>query len=65
VHGSDVCFKKFINAASFYDVDVLILGGDITGKMIVPIIEQPNGSFEANFLGKQVILNNEEEITKD
>jgi len=62
VHGSDVCFKKFINAASFYDVDVLILGGDITGKMIVPIIEQPNGSFEANFLGKQVILNNEEEI---
>jgi Icc-related predicted phosphoesterase len=62
VHGSDVCFKKFINAASFYDVDVLILGGDITGKMIVPIIEQPNGSFEANFLGKQVILNNEEEV---
>jgi Icc-related predicted phosphoesterase len=62
VHGSDVCFKKFINAASFYGVDILILGGDITGKMIVPIIEQPNGSFEANFLGKQVILNSEEEV---
>jgi uncharacterized protein len=37
VHGSDRCFKKFLNAGRFYGVDYLILGGDITGKTLVPI----------------------------
>ena len=26
VHGSEICWKKFISAAKFYEVDVLILG---------------------------------------
>jgi Icc-related predicted phosphoesterase len=38
VHGSEPTFRKFINAGKFYQVDVLVLGGDITGKMLVPII---------------------------
>jgi len=37
VHGSDKCFRKFINSAKFYGASVLILGGDITGKLIIPI----------------------------
>jgi Icc-related predicted phosphoesterase len=45
VHGSDVCFLKFVNAAKFYQANILILGGDMTGKMIVPIVEQGDGSF--------------------
>ena len=40
VHGSDICWKKFINAAKFYGADIIILGGDMTGKAIVPIIHQ-------------------------
>src|SRR5947207_1412390 len=43
VHGSDRCFKKFLNAGRFYGVDHLILGGDITGKTLVPIETVPNG----------------------
>ena len=39
VHGSEVCWRKFINSAKHYEVDVLILGGDMTGKAIVPIVE--------------------------
>ena len=31
LHGSNVCFKKFINGAQFYGADVLVLGGDLTG----------------------------------
>lgn len=31
LHGSTVCFKKFINAADFYGANVLIMGGDTTG----------------------------------
>jgi len=47
LHGSNVCFKKFVNSAKFYNVDVLVLGGDLTGKAVIPIAEQSNGSFPA------------------
>ena len=39
VHGSEVCWRKFINSAKHYEVDVLILGGDMTGKAIIPIVD--------------------------
>jgi Icc-related predicted phosphoesterase len=53
---------KFLNAARFYQANVLILGGDITGKMIIPVVEQPDGTFTADFLGMQVMKNNEERV---
>jgi len=62
VHGSDRCFLKFTNAAKFYDVDVLILGGDLTGKMIVPIIEQPDGSFTSKFLGNDFVSKSSQDL---
>lgn len=37
IHGSERCFRKFLNAAQFYSADYLVLGGDITGKTMVPI----------------------------
>jgi len=37
LHGSGVCFRKFCEALDFYDCDHLVLGGDITGKLVVPI----------------------------
>ena len=36
LHGSTVCFRKFINGARFYGADVLVLGGDLTGKAVLP-----------------------------
>ena len=56
VHGSDVCFIKFINAAKFYEANVLVLGGDVTGKMMVPIVEQPDGTAVAEFLGTRQVM---------
>jgi Icc-related predicted phosphoesterase len=38
IHGSDRLWRKFINAGKFYGADVLVMGGDITGKAVVPII---------------------------
>lgn len=55
-HGSEKCFTKFINAGAFYKADVLIIGGDITGKYFIPIIEQPDGTFTSSFLGKDYKL---------
>lgn len=62
IHGSEICFMKFINATRFYKVDAVILGGDLTGKMIVPIVEQPNGSFRSNYLGIKRVVKTQEEI---
>ena len=52
VHGSDQCWRKFLGAGRFYGVDALIMGGDLTGKAIVPIESNGNGSFKATFLGE-------------
>lgn len=38
IHGGEVTFRKFVNAAKFYQADVLILGGDVVGKLLVPIV---------------------------
>jgi Icc-related predicted phosphoesterase len=37
IHGSEICWRKFLNAAAFYKADVVVLGGDVTGKVMVPI----------------------------
>ena len=60
LHGSTVVFKKFINAGKFYEAQVLILGGDMIGKMIVPMVEQGGGKFSANYLGKLYDVEGEE-----
>ena len=52
IHGSDRCFRKFVNAGRFYGADVLIMGGDVTGKMIVPIVEERPGVFAAEVFGR-------------
>ena len=44
VHGSEVCWRKFINSAKHYEADVLILGGDMTGKAVVPIVDSARGT---------------------
>jgi Icc-related predicted phosphoesterase len=61
VHGSNMCFRKFLNAASFYKADVLVLGGDITGKVLVPILDE-GGNFTCNYQGTQVTMTNHDEV---
>lgn len=61
VHGSDVCWNKFINAGKFYEADVLILGGDMTGKAIVPIIRY-NSIYKVVLLEQQFELTTEAEV---
>jgi Icc-related predicted phosphoesterase len=51
VHGSERCFRKFVNAAGFYGADAILLGGDITGKAIVPLVAA-NGGYRGHFLGE-------------
>ena len=43
IHGSDICWRKFLNAGKFHKADVLIMGGDMTGKAMVPIVQSSSG----------------------
>ena len=60
VHGSDRCFRKFLAAADSYDADVLVLGGDIAGKGLVPI-RSHNGTLSAKVRGEPVTVPRAEE----
>lgn len=62
VHGSDQCFAKFVNAAAAYKARVLILGGDITGKRVVPIVPASDGGYVATMGAGEVRLESDEEI---
>jgi Icc-related predicted phosphoesterase len=66
IHGSDKCWLKFLGAARFYGVDTLIMGGDITGKIMVPIVERAEGGYEANVLGRheRISTNQLDELEK-
>ncbi len=59
VHGSDRCFRKLLNASKAYKADSLILGGDITGKLLIPIVERSDGRYDLNLFGKQEIIGHE------
>lgn len=62
VHGSNRCFKKFLNAAAFYKADVIILGGDVTGKVLTPIVDMGDGTFKCSFQGSDLILKNSQDV---
>lgn len=64
VHGSEIVFSKFLNAGKFYKTDIMMLSGDITGKMVIPIIRQGDGSYRSEFMGKKYNLKNESEVRK-
>ncbi|MFU8794268.1 MAG: metallophosphoesterase family protein [Dethiobacteria bacterium] len=60
VHGSEICWKKFINAGKFYNADILILGGDMTGKALVPFIKDSKGLYKVNFLEEDMLLDEDD-----
>ncbi len=53
IHGSEMLWRKFINAAGFYGVEVLIMGGDIAGKAVVPIVQRNTAFYAPAVTGEQ------------
>ena len=64
IHGSERCFLKFVNAAKAYRVDALIMGGDITGKLLVPVVSEPDGSVTADVFGSVRTATSDAEATE-
>jgi uncharacterized protein len=62
IHGSDLLWRKFLRAGSFYDADALVMGGDLVGKAIVPIERLPDGTHRARWLGQERMLGSDAEL---
>lgn len=63
IHGSDLCFRKFLNSLnSAKNPDVIIIGGDITGKWLVPIVRSAGGQSLVSFEGEKHELHGDDEI---
>jgi Icc-related predicted phosphoesterase len=52
MHGSEGVWRKFLNASAMLKVDVAICGGDLTGKMIVPVVKQKDEKYSYYHLKK-------------
>jgi hypothetical protein len=63
IHGSDICWSKFLNAGKFYGADQLVLGGDMTGKAVVPFIHQGGQNYRVTLLEQVFDITNEDELT--
>jgi uncharacterized protein len=62
VHGSDVCWRKFLGAGRYYGVSTLVMGGDLTGKVIIPIERRSDGTFTASFMREERTGSSEQEL---
>ena len=64
LHGSSLCFRKFVNATQVYKPSVLVLGGDVAGKAIQSILRGPNGLWQCNFIGNRYELSDGSELAE-
>src|SRR2546422_8741826 len=55
LHGSEMCWRNFLNAAKFYDADTLLCGGDMTGKAMIPIVEE-NGHYTVTIAAERQVV---------
>jgi len=62
VHGSNRCFRKFLNAAKFYNAQVLVMGGDILGKAIIFLEETRPGIYITQERGQRLELTSEDDV---
>jgi Icc-related predicted phosphoesterase len=62
IHGSNVCYRKFLNALPIYEVDVAVLNGDLLGKVLVPLVEKAGGGRECHLMGQYTEMNSAEDV---
>jgi Icc-related predicted phosphoesterase len=63
LHGSSLCFRKFVNSTKVYKPTVLVLGGDVAGKAIQSIVRGPRGLWHCTFVGTRYELSDGPELT--
>lgn len=62
IHGSETCWRKFLNSGKHYEANIMVLGGDMTGKALVPIVEEGKGRWHATLLENRREFEGEDEV---
>ncbi len=52
IHGTEVLWRKFLHAPQAYRAPVIVMGGDVTGKAVIPLVEEPDGAVTAELFGQ-------------
>jgi Icc-related predicted phosphoesterase len=64
IHGSEVTYRKFLAAARFYEVDALVFGGDLMGKLLIPIVRDAGGTWRARLQGQDHHITDDEQMAE-
>jgi uncharacterized protein len=64
IHGSNTCYRKYLNALKIYNVDVGILLGDLTGKVLIPLVKKSPEKWETTLMGHYTVVETEDELAK-
>jgi Icc-related predicted phosphoesterase len=64
IHGSETCWRKFLNCGGHYKADVVILGGGMPGKALVPIVYDGDGRWHATLLENREELASEDDVRR-
>src|SRR5260370_32908950 len=59
-HGNETVWRKFLNSAKIFDCNVLLCGGDMTGKVMVPIIRRVEGGYTDTLMNKRYRIDEED-----
>jgi uncharacterized protein len=51
IHGTEVLWRKFLHAPRVYEAPVIVMGGDVTGKAVIPMVEEKDGVIAAQLFG--------------
>ncbi len=61
-HGSEAVFRKFLASGLQYKVNALMVGGDVTGKAMVPVIHQGGGRYTGSLFGAEKTATTPQEL---
>ncbi|GIK78719.1 MAG: metallophosphoesterase [Acidobacteria bacterium] len=51
IHGTEVLWRKFLRAPEVYGAGVIVMGGDVTGKVVIPLVDE-GGALAAELFGQ-------------
>lgn len=63
-HGSTAIWKKWVRVPEFHKADMLLLCGDLTGKALIPLVKQSDGTYKTHYFGRGWQLKSEEEVVE-
>jgi Icc-related predicted phosphoesterase len=61
IHGSELTFKKLLKAGKFYEVDAVVVAGDLVGKGMVPILKY-GSRYSCEFSGERRTMETETDL---